>query len=203
MNDWGTMPRHPVEALRNEIDRLTILRDLLIEPPLLALTGLMDELLAEDWQPFNVAWAYHEFASAIVHADAPRVLGDPWRDYLLWAILERGNLFSRKQQSGGGTPVLDGMMSADLHIMQQLFLLDDAMMRDWCRELMRAEVSDDWARWSMSVPSPEYGTGALAQMRAFLVLSEDWGQLVDKIGEYYAGCKASPDLPSAQHEAKA
>ncbi len=190
MRNFDEPRLHPVEAMRNDIDRLTVLRDLTSEPPLQTLVGLMDELLAEDWQPYNVSWAYHEMASAVLHAGAAAVTGDRWRDYILYAILQRDNLFSLSAAAGKRDEVLLAAMAADLQIMHQLFLLDDSILRHWCKELLRAGASGEeegaFASWSASLPAADYGKGPIAQMRAHLNLSEDWGKVAPVLYDYFA-----------------
>ncbi len=172
----------PVESLRGEIDRLTVLRDITLEPPLVALIGLMEELLAEDWQAYNVCWSYHEFVSAILHAGAPCVLHDPWRDYLLYVALERDHLFSLRSCAGTADKPLLAAFAGDLRVLQQLYLLDDGMIRSWCRQITHTD--SEWVGWA-GEGAPDYGAGQLAQMRCRVNLSEDWGQLAPALHDFF------------------
>lgn len=176
----------PVETLRNDLDRLTILRMLPDTPPVFNLVNLMNDLLSEDAMPFDIRWAYHDFAAAVLSSEAAGVTGDRWRDFLIEAVLERENAFSLAAAHGRLDDALTRAWARDLSIVQTLFLLDDAMVRNWCSISQHGADLSGWASFSTASFYIVEGEGPLPTMRRMLLSSEDWSLLAAPLGELHA-----------------
>jgi|GEM_PF-3673080 len=176
----------PIEALRNDLDRLTVLRGLLELPPVANLISLMNDLLSDEVMPFDIQWAYHDFAAVVLSSEPPAVTGDHWRDCLMEAVLERENVFSLAAARGRLDDVLSQAYSRDLAIVQTLFLLDDAMLRNWCAPSQRGADVSGWASFSNVGFYIVEGEGPLPAMRRMLLSSEDWSQLAKPLGDLHA-----------------
>ncbi len=176
----------PVETLRNDMDRLTILRPLLDAPPVMQLVSLMNDLLSDDAMPFDIQWAYHDFAAAVLGGEPPVVTGDRWRDSLIEAIFERENVFSVAASKGLCDDALLRAYARDLSIVQHLFLLDDAMVRNWCTPSQSGADLSGWAGFSNMGFYIVEGDGPLPSMRRMLLSSEDWSRLAKPLMDMHA-----------------
>ncbi len=176
----------PVEALRNDLDKVTILRALLETPPVAQLINLMNELLSDDAMPYDIQWAYHDFASAVLASTPPTVTGDRWRDCLIEAVLEKENISSIAASKGRQDDMLQRAFARDLNIIQALFLLDDSMVRIWCTPSQNGADLSNWAAFSSLGFYIVEGDGPLPAMRRMLLSSEDWSQLAKPLMDLHA-----------------
>lgn len=120
------------EQIIQRLSRLTVLRPLLEEPPFAALYRYASALAAGDMP--GVAFAYHALAAALTAGCYREVTGDIFEDYLLYALLERENAFSRRALCNRWNDAVSAAMASDLEQLQGLSRVNSALLKKWAGE---------------------------------------------------------------------
>ncbi len=124
-------------TLFGALNRLTVLRDSLEEPPFACLASMLSHLLQND--PLAAAKEYHGLCAALIHGNYRRVSGDLFRDFLIWVLTERENVFSAAAARGVWDEPLSTAMRADLKHMDVLFSLNSVIAKRWIGEKAREQ----------------------------------------------------------------
>jgi len=126
-------------TLYSALNRITVLRDALSEPPFASLDAMLSYLLQGD--AFAAAKEYHALTYALLTGGYRRVSGDLWRDFLLWVLTERENPFSALAARNVWDEPLAGAMRGDLKRMDVLFSLNSVIAKKWIGEKLREQRS--------------------------------------------------------------
>lgn len=122
-------------TLFSALNRFTVLRDSLEEPPFACLASMLSHLLQSD--PLAAAKEYHALCAALLNGGYRRVSGDLFRDFLIWVLTERENPFSAAAARGVWDEPLSTAMRADLKRMDVLFSLNSVIAKRWIGEKAR------------------------------------------------------------------
>ncbi len=140
------------------LSRLTVLRPLAAQAPFQALyrlalalrEGALEQALVE----------YHTLCGALIGENCRAVSGDIFTDYLLYALLEQENDFSRRALENRWNDAVSAAMANDLEQLQRLSGVTSALIKKWVgerrEELLRqappmAQRQDDIAKLSAAV----------------------------------------------------
>ncbi len=124
-------------TLFGALNRFTVLREALAEPPFVCLGAMLSHLLHQD--PLAAAKEYHALCAALLSGGYRRVSGDLFRDFLIWVLTERENAFSAAAARGIWDEPLATAMRADLKHMDVLFTLNSVIAKRWIGEKAREQ----------------------------------------------------------------
>lgn len=119
-------------ALLSGMARLTVLRDAMREPPMVALHTLLALLAQQD--ALSASDSYYALSHALLTGGYRRVSGDLFRDFLLWLLLERENDFSLSAAQSCWDEPLCFAMRADMKQLEPFFELNSVLLKRWVGE---------------------------------------------------------------------
>ena len=124
------------------------------------------------------------------HAElyATESFGDAWQDYLLTRLLEAENAFTRKAEladSDDLSPALFTLAEQDLAIVQRLFTLNAAMLRDFVAQQGWVDALPYLAWEDFSSPGPSGSHSPQAETQEALAAMQDWREAVPLLAMHY------------------
>ncbi len=137
--------------------RFTVLRPLSQESPMQELSVLLQRLL--QGEAFAAAEAYHAFTFSLISGEYRRVSGDLFRDFLLWALLEHENSFSRLAAANTWDESMSTAMRSDLALLDSFFQLTSMQIKRWIGECARDQRKPKPQRDHISVMSSAVWAG--------------------------------------------
>ena len=124
------------------------------------------------------------------HAElhATESFGDAWQDYLLTRLLEAENAFTRKAELAGPddlSPALFTLAEQDLAIVQRLFTLNAAILRDFAVVQGWDEALPYLAWEDFCSPEPSGNHTPQAETQEALSAMQDWREAVPLLASHY------------------
>jgi hypothetical protein len=104
--------RLSAESTAQLLEQLTVLRGILHTEPVNRLLDLIDAVAAKDTQ--DAQSCFYALTAALLSAEARRVTGDIWKDFLFSQLIEVPNRFSELAAQGVVDPPVQAAMERDL-----------------------------------------------------------------------------------------
>lgn len=182
-----------VADLVASMKELIVLRDFLKEKPVICFMEFCSILLGDEADYSQIAGAYHEWLASLIRFPGGGFVTDKWKDVILTFILLRENPFSAAARTGKLDQVIWDAMGRDLLILEELFRLDNRMIKEWCKELLPSPTHQrvgGWMDWSGEKEDESSVVDHLKILVQELIRQQGWGDLIQEIWDFHRkyGC---------------
>ncbi|MGI6704807.1 MAG: ATP-binding protein [Clostridia bacterium] len=182
-----------VVSLVASLKELIVLREILKEKPVICLFEFCNSILENEADYSRIAEAYHEWLASLIRFPRGGFVTDKWKDVILTFLLLRENPFSAAARTGKPDRVIWKAMHRDLFILEELFRLDNRLIKEWCKEVLPPSVHqrvEAWMDWSGEKEDMTPVADHLKSMVQKLSRLQGWDALIQEIWDFHRkyGC---------------
>ncbi len=179
-----------MQAVLDSLDRIALHTDVLDSAIGRSFCAMLGQA-SSDNSPSQFVSAVARLTGLLAeHAElhATESSGDIWQDYLLSRLLVAENAFTRKAECAGPnglSPALITLVEQDLAILQRLFILNAATLRDFAAEQGWDEALPYLAWEDFRSPEPSGSQTPQSETRVALSAMQDWREAVPLLASHY------------------
>jgi len=182
-----------VAGLVDSLKELIVLRDFVQEKPVICFIKFCNILLGDEADYSQITGAYHEWLASLFRFPGGGFVTDKWKDVILTFVLLRENPFSAAARTGKEDPIIWDAMARDLLILEELFRLDNRMIKEWCKEVLPANTHqklEAWMAWSGEKEDASPASDHLKIMVQKMIRQQSWDHLAQALWDFHRkyGC---------------